>query len=485
MNFLNLVFYVFIPVFLVTYYFIPTKYRYIAIFVGSYIFYGYANPNMLLVLIGATLISYVGGLIIEKKHSKTALVVSFMAEIMILTIFKYTNFAVDNYNLIMSRISPGVCLNIDWNIVLPVGLSFIVFQTCTYLTDVWRENIKAEKNIIRYGAFVAFFPTVLSGPIQKARNLLPQLSNPKAFDYEQAKKGTILFVWGLFEKIVVANNLSAISTRVLGDFENYSSATILIGAVSFSLYIYADFSSYSDMARGISKLMGIDVGKNFNNPYLSKSTAEFWNRWHMSLNDWFIENLYIPLGGNRKGKIRKYINMLIVFLVSGLWHGANWHFVAWGVINGAFVVIGQMLRPAKIWLYKKLGVDENVESIVFLKRATVFYLITLTWVFFNKGIIDALQICKKIILFDFISIFDSELLNIGGSAVITFFTVLFAIVFCVVQCKRQEESKVYKMYDRQPVFMQCLLIAILICVCVFRVCSTDANVNTQFLYFQF
>ena len=485
MNYLSVVFLAFFLIFCIVYYMVKPQYRYIVIFIGSYIFYGYANLKMLFVLVGITLISYLGGMIIQKKRTHTAFIVSFSAEIMVLLVFKYTNFAIENINAIAERISSSLFFNVDWDIVLPIGLSFMVFQACTYLTDVYKKNISAEKNLIKYGAFVAFFPTVLSGPIQKARNLLPQISNPKPFEYEQAKKGTMLFVWGAFEKIMVANKLSIIYTNILSDYLNHSSAEILLGAISFSLYIYADFSSYSDMARGVSKILGIDVGKNFNNPYLSHSTSEFWNRWHVSLNEWFIENVYIPLGGNRKGTVRKVINMLMVFFISGLWHGAYWHFIAWGVLNGIFAVIGQILKPLKSSFYKRLKIDEKVESIVLLKRIVVFYLITLTWVFFTSGIMDSLRICKRIILFDFLSIFDPGLLNIAGTVVSTFITVLATVFFCTVQVRRQDERLMYEIYDRQPFFLQCLPIAIMICICIFGASATDASVDTQFLYFQF
>lgn len=485
MNFLTLSFLVFFAGFFVIYYLTPAKYRYLVILAGSYIFYGLGHPQMLVTLVGLTAVSYAGGLIIEKKKSKAAYIVSFAIEILVLMVFKYTNFMVSSINTIQSKLGIGSSLNIEWNVLLPVGLSFIVFQTCSYLSEVYRGKISAEKNFFRYAAFAAFFPTVLSGPIQKARNLLPQIKAPKAFDYEQAQKGTVLFVWGAFEKILVANNLNIIVTRILNDYKNHSSMEILVGACCFSLYIYADFNAYSDMARGVSKLLGIDVGKNFNNPYRSRSMSEFWNRWHMSLNEWFIENLYIPLGGNRKGTLRKYLNVLTVFLVSGLWHGAQWHFVIWGLFNGVLVVIGQMLRPVKVKIYNKINVSEETESIVFLKRFVVFGLITMTWMFFHSGVMDALRICKRIMLFDFVSIFDPALLNIGGSAVTSFITVVFTVVFCVVQNYRRDESKAYNTFKKQPFLFQCILIAVLICACVFGACNVDGYVDSQFLYFQF
>lgn len=485
MDYLSFIFLAFLLVFMTVYYALRPRYRYIVIFAGSYFFYGFANPKMLLVLAGVTFVSYLGGLVIQRTGSRKAFTAFFVLEILVLLVFKYTNFTIENINLLSEKIGLGRIVNINWDIALPIGLSFMVFQACTYLSDVYRNNIPAEKNFIRYGAFVAFFPTVLSGPIQKARFLLPQIKKPEPFNFTKAREGTLLFLWGAFEKIMVANKLSLISNSVLGDYANRSSAEILIGAVSFSLYIYADFSSYSDMARGVSRILGIDVGKNFNNPYLSQTTAEFWNRWHISLNEWFIENVYIPLGGNRKGTIRKYCNMMIVFFISGLWHGAYWHFVAWGVLNGIFAVIGQIIKPLKRNAYKRAGVNEKAESIVLIRRLIVFFLITLTWVFFNANIVDACAICQRLILFDFLSVFDPDLLAIAGTTVATFVTAAATLVFFRVQISRQDEEKISRVYCSQPFLLQCLPAAIMVCICIFGACATDASVDTQFLYFQF
>ena len=485
MNYLSLTFLLFLVLFFATYYAVPSRFRYIVLFIGSYIFYGSSHPTMLITLIGLTIVSYFGALAIEQSHSKLAYVTSFALEITILVAFKYTTFIIHNCNLILSILHTGLLIDTEWNIMLPVGLSFIVFQTCAYLSDVYHKKISAEKNPIRYAAYASFFPTVLSGPIQKGRILLPQIKQAKNFEFEEAQKGTILFAWGAFEKILVANNLNLIVTRIIDDYLNHSSMEILIGACCFSLYIYADFNSYSDMARGISKLFNIDIGRNFNNPYTSASTGEFWNRWHVSLNEWFIENVYIPLGGNRKGTLRKYINTLVVFLISGLWHGSQWHFVIWGLFNGFLVIIGQMLRPIKRKIYESIQISEEVESIVFMKRFIVFGLITMTWMFFHSGILDAIRICKRILLFDFVSIFNPELLNISGTSVTTFITAIVTFLFCVIQNIRQNESKAYQKYKAQPFIFQCMLISIIICVCIFGACNTDSFIDKSFLYFQF
>ena len=307
MNYLSFAFLFFIVVFVFFYYCVKQAYRYVILFFGSYFFYGYANPKMLIVLILVTLVSYFGGLIISKKRSKAAYVLFFALEVILLALFKYRVFLLTNISSAVELITGRSLWGGMWNIALPIGLSFMVFQACTYLSDVYRGRISVEKNIIKYATFVSFFPTVLSGPIQKSRYLLPQISAPKGFDYDQSKKGTLLFVWGAFEKIVVSNKLCQTYTGIYSNFGERASAELLIGAICFSLFIYSDFSAYSDMARGISKILGIDVGKNFINPYLSQNMSEFWNRWHVSLNEWFVENIYIPLGGSRKGKLRKIV----------------------------------------------------------------------------------------------------------------------------------------------------------------------------------
>ena len=483
MNFLSVSFYAFIVVFFAIYFLVPQKYKYLVITTGSYVFYGFTSLKMLIVLFVITLITYIGGLLLESRKVKALYAAFFICTLLILIVFKYTNFIIENVNLALrlAHVSPIS----QRTILLPVGLSFIVFQACTYLGDVYKNNIGAERNFIRYAAFVAFFPTVLSGPIQKARNLLPQIKMPKSFDSEDAKKGTIVFVWGLFEKIMVANKLLVVVNRVFTDYRHYNSAWFIIAAICFSIYIYADFSSYSDMARGVSMIMGISIGKNFENPYLSQSTSEFWKRWHVSLNTWFIEYIYIPLGGNRRGLLRKYINIFIVFLVSGLWHGASYHFVIWGIINGTFVIIGQVVKPVKSKIYKKLNVDESAESIVFCKRVIVFLLITFTWLFFNNDVPASLFIAKRMLLFTPLYFFDQTLLSISGSAAGTFITIVSTIVFIAVQKRRQFETQEYEKYSKQPLFFQTLLMAGLICICIFGACSTDAVVDKQFLYFQF
>lgn len=484
MDFLSGVFWIFCPLFFLLYYIIPKHLRYIVILIGSYVFYGYGNSSLCIFLVITTLITYAGGIVIEKKKTRSMLLIFYLANISILLVFKYTNFFIQNINSVSARLG-GILHFDETNIILPVGLSFYIFQTCTYLMDIYRNRMEPERNLAVYAAFASFFPTILSGPIQKARELLPQIKDPSNYCEDEVKKGTILFIWGMFEKILVANNLLIIVNTIYGDLEIYNGIYYILAVCSFSLYIYADFSSYSDMARGISKIMGISISKNFSNPYLSLSTSEFWNRWHISLNDWFIENVYIPLGGNRKGILRKYVNVMMVFLVSGLWHGAAWHFVAWGLLNGIFVIIGQILIPLKQRILIWMRLDPNVESVVFLKRIGVFVLISLTWIFFKNGIEESMHIIHTIFKVHLVDFFNPNILNISGSAVMMLVTVLFTSLFCKVQIKRQNENKYYLLFNKQPELLQVILLSIIVVACIYFSYMPYADVDTQFLYFTF
>ncbi len=483
MFFVSIPFLLFIAAFLLVYYAIPRNYRYLVILAGSYIFYGWNNIKMLPVLCLSTAITYIGGQVLARKKNKGWFALFFSLNIAVLLVFKYTNFVLSGINQLLSIAA------LPWgpaplqNIILPVGLSFYVFQSTTYLNDVYRRGCEPERNPFRYAAFVSFFPALLSGPIQKSRDLLPQLRNPAAFDTNRAIGGFVLIVWGLFQKICVANTLAQIISTVYSTYDK--TAYYVVAVIGFSLYIYADFSSYSDMARGISKLLGIEIHKNFNNPYLSTSLSEFWKRWHVSLNEWFVENVYIPLGGNRKGTLRKYCNILAVFFLSGLWHGASWNFVLWGVINGMLVVAGQLLRPWKRRLYTALSVDESLSSIVFLKRAVVFWIVSMTWVFFRNDIHTALHVVSKLLLFSPVRLFDSAVLTIGGTAAKTLLAAAMTAVFCMVQYARKDEAKCYCAFRKQPVVIQCCLLALVLCVCLFVGTASTATLNTEFLYFQF
>lgn len=333
MLFNSIAFAIFLPIVFIVYWFLPDKYRWIVLLVASYYFYMSWNPKYIILIMAVTFISYIASLLLEKERQfnqrKTILVGSSIICIGLLIFFKYTNF--------ISQSIANICgvFSVEYsplmlNIVLPVGISFYTFQAISYIIDVYRGNIKAERHIGKYAAFVSFFPQLVAGPIERTNHLLPQIEEKHEFNYSQATYGLKLMAWGFFKKIVIADTLSKYVSAVFDSPRQFRGFSLVLATLFFSIQIYCDFSGYSDIAVGTAKLFGIDLMTNFKSPYFSCSIKEFWSRWHISLSTWFRDYVYIPLGGNR---VRHKLNLLITFLVSGLWHGANWTFVIWGGVT--------------------------------------------------------------------------------------------------------------------------------------------------------
>jgi len=488
MQFLNAVFWLFFPCLFLLYNCINKRYRYLCLLVANYLFYGWNNFAAVPALLISTVITYCGGLIMEvvqPDRRRMVYTAFFAANLLILGVYKYTEFLLSNLCGLMQTIGVGMT-GFSVDLITPVGLSFYIFQSSSYLSDVYRKGMPAEHNLFRYAAFASFFPTILSGPIQRSRDLLPQLNNPSDFQFERARRGFLVLVWGLFQKIVISGKLAGIADTVYNAYTEYDNVYYLVAACCYSLYIYCDFSAYSDMACGIAEILGFQIKGNFRNPYLAESLADFWNRWHMSLNTWFIENIYIPLGGNRKGATRKYCNILIVFALSGIWHGAGWNFVVWGLLNGALRIMGEILQPIKNKVYAITGTDQSVFSIRFLKKAGVFLIITVTWVFFRiPDLASAIHIVKNMLFFHPTALFNPGVFSLFGTVQETLVFVICVAVFLSVQYLRKEEGGLLDSFCRQPVLVQSILLAVAICICILIVCSGTTTFNTEFIYFQF
>lgn len=478
-----------LPLVFFAYYLTPGKYRYLLLLAANYIFYGWNNLAAVPVLILSTLITYLGGRFLEKRPGRGIFAIFFTLNILILAVFKYTNFVILNVNKAVSILLPGIAsegLLSPVDLLSPIGLSFYIFQSTTYLSDVYRKGMAAERNFLRYAAFVSFFPSILSGPIQRSRELLPQLREPGEFSFDHACQSFLLLVWGFFQKIVISGQLAAISNQVFDNYHTYKNIYFLLAACCYSLYIYCDFSSYSDMACGVAQILGFRVRPNFRNPYLAENLADFWNRWHMSLNNWFIENIYIPLGGSRKGKLRKYFNVMVVFFISGIWHGASWHFIFWGVLNGFLRVMGEILTPAREKLYHLFKLERNCFSMRFLRRCCVFCLITLTWIFFRMPAMSAgIHVVREILTIRPIHFFDNGLLEFFASGKDIIWFIFTVALFIIVQYLRKEEGRIYRVFSHQPLLLRCLAVAAAICICLFCTVSGSATFDTQFIYFQF
>lgn len=324
----------FFPVVILLYFVIPPKLQWIWLLVSSYYFYLSWNVKYGMLLLITTVVTWAGGMFLEwykgKKWVKKACVGGCLfIDLAILGIFKYQNFVLDSIAGLAEQFGISLSFENRWDVLLPVGISFYTFQALGYVIDVYRGE-KAEKNIFRYALFLSFFPQLVAGPIERSKNLLGQLRQAHGFDYERVKNGLLLMLWGLFQKMIISDRLALFVNTVYNDYANYSGIIVIIATIFFAVQIYCDFGGYSDIAIGAAQVMGIDLMQNFNKPYFATSIKDFWKRWHISLTAWLRDYLYIPLGGNRKGKARKYINTMIVFLASGVWHGANWTYIYWG-----------------------------------------------------------------------------------------------------------------------------------------------------------
>lgn len=342
MLFNSLDFAIFLPIFFFLYWFVTNKnlqLQNFLIVVASYIFYGWWDWRFLFLIFFSSITDYIIGKglqVIEKeKYRKVLLWISIVTNIGFLGFFKYYNFFVNSFVTAFSFWGKSISVN-SLDIILPVGISFYTFQTLSYTIDVYKRKLEPAKDIISFLAFVSFFPQLVAGPIERATNLLPQFYKKRVFEYDKAVDGMRQMLWGLFKKVVIADNCAEYANTIFNNYTDFSGSTLVLGAIFFTFQIYCDFSGYSDMAIGMSRLFGFNLMKNFAFPYFSRDIAEFWRRWHISLSTWFRDYLYIPLGGS-KGSLSKIVrNTFIIFLVSGFWHGANWTFIIWGFLNALY-----------------------------------------------------------------------------------------------------------------------------------------------------
>lgn len=376
MLFNSLEYLIFLPIVVIFYNLLGKKFKNIFLLLASLSFYSFWNVKYTFLMLFSIFITYITGIYIEKnrghiKKMKLAVFFCFFINLGILFVFKYFNFFAD----LLNNFS-GKNFNIAIDVLLPVGISFYTFQALGYTIDVYRKDIRAEENFIDYALFVSFFPQLVAGPIERSVNLLPQIKNPKKFSYDNLVIGLIFFFYGMFLKLIIADRAAILVNEVFGNYKNFSREILIISGILFTLQIYCDFYSYSIMAKGSAKILGIDLMDNFKEPLLSKSITEFWRRWHISLSTWFKDYLYIPLGGNRKGKVRKYFNLILVFLVSGLWHGADLSFVLWGLIHGIFNVLENIFGINKKSRRKNILLDT-------FRRILTFIIVVFAFIYFR------------------------------------------------------------------------------------------------------
>lgn len=377
---------IFFPIVILIYYLVPEKYRYIWLLVCSYYFYMCQSTSFVVLLVGSMVITYAAGIILYRTQNitlrKWAVALTVFLNIGILSFIKFAD----------SILGLGGSAY-RFNFFIPIGISFYTLQSLSYVIDCYRQKVEPEKNILRYALFVSFFPSLLSGPINRAQDLLPELRCSKKIDLDNVKCGMQKMLWGYFLKLVVAARLDIVVNTVYGRAEDYTSVGLICGAVFYLLMLYCDFEGYSQMAIGSARILGITMKENFKQPFYSLSMGELWHRWHISLSTWLREYVYFPLGGGRKGIVRKYINMMIIFVLSGLWHGSNLTFLIWGILNGTFLIVGNMLKDRRDMVAAKCGYDKMVRLRRIMKRVGVFCLYGFTMIFFaSDSVAKALNI---------------------------------------------------------------------------------------------
>ena len=469
----------FLPIVFIIYWSLPHKFRWVLLLAASYYFYMSWNAKYVFLILFTTIISYAAAVLMERsehrRQKKWILAGTAILCLGVLFFFKYYNFVSESVASLL-RLFAIPLRPLTVKLLLPVGISFYTFQTLSYVIDVYRGDARAERHFGHYAAFISFFPQLVAGPIERTNNLLPQIKAVHEFNYDQATYGLKLMAWGYFKKIVIADTLCAYVDRVYGAPREFQGFALVLAKVFFTLQIYCDFSGYSDIAIGTAKLMGINLMTNFRSPYFSQSIKEFWSRWHISLSTWFRDYVYIPLGGNRVRRFRHAINLMITFLASGLWHGANWTFVVWGGIHGAAQVVENALIPRE---------KRSSRGIVrWLRILAVFTFCTLAWVFFvSDSIGDAFYVFGH--LFDGISspvrYLKDGFMNISmgeQELLMVAFCVLLLSIFDLLSLKRD----VIEMVSRKGMVTRWLIYILFLLIIVF---FSQKGIAAEFVYFQF
>ena len=396
MLFNSIEFLLFLPTVFVLYWFVfnkNLKFQNSLVMISSYLFYGWWDYRFLSLIFLSTLVDYIIGLNIPKQDSKIKqkllLWCSVLFNLSILGFFKYYNFFIDSWLNLFNSIGYEIKSVWTLNIILPVGISFYTFQTMSYTVDIYRKKLEPTKDFTSFASFVSFFPQLVAGPIERASNLLPQMLKKREFEYEQGIQGLRLIIWGMFKKVVIADSLAPIVDNIFDNYYDFGGGTLWLGAIYFAFQIYCDFSGYSDIAIGVAKLFGFELMSNFKFPYFSRNIGEFWRRWHISLSTWFRDYLYIPLGGSQEGKWKSVRNILIIFLVSGFWHGANWTFIVWGLFHSILFVPSFILNTNRKYTSSIIGETTFLPTAKeFLQVIITFLMVTIGWVFFRSETVN-------------------------------------------------------------------------------------------------
>jgi alginate O-acetyltransferase complex protein AlgI len=468
MLFTSFDFLVFFSIVFPLYYFLPGEYRKVLLFAASCIFYMWFIPYYILILFVTIGIDYFAAIKLEDSKTartrKNILLLGILNTCLVLFFFKYYNFFIDTFNFL------GLTLIPHWKIILPIGLSFHVFQSLSYVVEVYRGTIKAERNLLVYANYVMMFPQLVAGPIERAQNLLPQLRRcDQRISYRDFLVGFTRFCWGLFKKLVVADTLGVYVDSIYGSSVDQPGALLVLATIFFAIQIYCDFSGYSDMAIGVARMLGFRFNENFNLPYFSTSITMFWRRWHISLSTWLRDYLYIPFGGNRHGKWATYKNLMLTMLLGGLWHGASWNFIVWGGLHGIYLSAERMLGMRKV---KSISIFRNLAGWLI-----TFTLVCFAWIFFRAtDFNEAIDIINSVFTnFNYRDILSTDKLTMGP--ILNGIVLLLTIEWLLVR-KLSFDNLFEKKYG--DTYMAAFSTFMLLYVFLF-----GNSAENQFIYFQF
>jgi alginate O-acetyltransferase complex protein AlgI len=475
MQLTSFIFLCFFALVFVIYSLLPQKIRWIWLLTTSYLFCISVDVKFGLILFLATLVSYLCGQLIGKSENrnvkKTYLFVGIIINAGLLFLFKYLNFFIGSLSSFLGLVG------IHWNLgsvslFLPLGISFYTFQTISYLIDIYNGVISPERNLGKYALYVAFFPKLLAGPIERGANLIPQIYHPHPFEYQRFVDGLVRIAWGFFKKLIIADRLAVIVNTVFKAPNDFYAPTLALAVLSFSFQVYIDFSAYCDIAIGTAKLLGIDLVENFNAPYFAETVTAFWRRWHISLTSWLRDYIFTPLNfasRRRRSKIYLYFNIMIVFLVSGIWHGANWTFVIWGLLHGLYQVIEAATQKFRDAAAKRFEINRQSFGHKFGKVILTFGLVTFAWIFFRANSVpDALHIIKSILTANGITFDGGWDFSILGLSTVNLWIAFFSsAIFFIFECVNMKHD-LFKELNNQPIAFRWLVyLALIFSVIIF------------------
>lgn len=502
MLFNSIDFLIFFPIVVLLYWVIPRKVRYIWLLLASYYFYMNWNAKYALLLGLSTVVTYLCGLGIEavnneekfgdkiRRYQKLIIGAGFAINLGILFFFKYFDFFLANVNRVLGVLGVQM-ISKPFDVVLPVGISFYTFQALGYIIDVYRGDVKAEKNLLKYALFVSFFPQLVAGPIERSKNLLEQIRESperKVTPFNEVMNGLVVMVYGLFLKMVIADRISIFVDEVFERTFIYGSVELILALVCFAIQIYCDFGSYSLVAIGSAQIMGFDLMENFNTPFFARSIKELWRRWHISLSTWFKDYLYIPLGGSRCSTVRKYFNLMVTFVVSGLWHGASWNYVVWGGLNGAYQVMGDITLPWRKKMFKLLHIDTECDSYKLWQIFVTFSLFCFSLIFFRASTMsDAFNYMERLFTkWNPWVLFDGSLYEMGLNQLEwKIFIVATVVLFLVDLIHYRKGLRIDEYLAEQNVaFRGIVMLLLIVALFVYGQYGLQFGAN-QFIYFQF